>query len=169
MNMENVNSRCVRFPPLLSSSALEAQLKNNIKSAMSFASRPNEILLQIASSVESETDLASFVQVNRHLYCTLISYLYRQNAKYSSGSALLHASSAGHFSASEKALQAWIDEKDSTELPTSPDHGYTPLFLAAADNHLPIVQMFLAHGVDPNVMDRGGGARLFTWPVYAAM
>lgn len=47
---------------------------------MSFTQLPPEILIEIASAIDSEPDLASFVQVNCGVYQALISQLYVRNA-----------------------------------------------------------------------------------------
>ncbi|KAJ5884688.1 ankyrin [Penicillium taxi] len=84
---------------------------------MSFVQLPPELLLQIESCMDCESDLASLVQVNRHLYQTLISQLYRRNIE-SGGSAIILAAQSGNCSTLKKALQAWSDFKSPAELPT---------------------------------------------------
>ncbi|KAJ5638233.1 ankyrin [Penicillium lividum] len=122
---------------------------------MLFTQLPPEILLQIASTIESESDLASFVQVNRGAYQTLISQLYLRNAEDSGGSAILLAAKSGNCSTLGRALQAWRYAKSPAELPTTSDREkYTPLFLAAIRGNLAAVKMLLDYGVDPNVRDR---------------
>jgi hypothetical protein len=48
---------------------------------MPFTQLTPEMLLQIASWNDSESDLASLAQVNRDVYNTLITELYLRNAK----------------------------------------------------------------------------------------
>lgn len=128
---------------------------------MSLERLPNEILLLVASSTESEADFVSLAQVNGHLYETLIPHLYRRNARYSNGSALLLAVTKGNLPAFKKALQAWTQMKNSAELPTHGHGKYTPLFLAAHRGHLAIVKQLLAHRVDPNTRDRWNRTPLY--------
>lgn len=99
---------------------------------MSFTQLPPEILLQIASTINSESDLASFVQVNRGGYQTLISQLYLCNAKESGGTAILHAARSGNCFTLEKALQAWTDVNSPAKLPVKSDYyQWSPLLIAA--------------------------------------
>ncbi|KAJ5556796.1 hypothetical protein N7494_000711 [Penicillium frequentans] len=109
---------------------------------------PPEILLQIAYMIDKESDLASFVQVNRGLYQTLISQLYLRNAKDSGGTAILHAARSGNCSTLQKALQAWTDATSPAGLPVKPDQ---PLLLAAKNGNLPAVKMLIEYGADPNI------------------
>lgn len=67
---------------------------------------PPEILLQIASWIDSESDLASFAQVNRDVYQTLITELYLHNAKNPGRSAIILAAKSENGSTLKKALQA---------------------------------------------------------------
>jgi len=122
---------------------------------MSLTQLPPELLLQIASTIDSESDLASFVQVNRGVYQTLISQLYLRNAKDSGGTAILHAARSGNCSTLKKALQAWTDAKSPAELPVKSDYNkWSPLLIAAENGHLATVEMLIDYGVDPNVRDR---------------
>lgn len=121
---------------------------------MSFKQLPPEMLLQIASVIDSESDLASLVQVNRAVYQTLISRLYLRNATNSGGSAILRAAESGNCLALEKALQAWTDAKSPAKLPAIFGRdNYTPLFLAAKGGNLAAAKMLLDYGADPNVTD----------------
>lgn len=99
---------------------------------MPCAQLPPEILLQIASWIDSESDLASLVQVNRDVYNTLIAELYLRNAKNPEKSAIVIAAQSGNCSALKKALQAWTVVRGPSELGTSGGSSkYTPLFSAA--------------------------------------
>ncbi|KAJ6190734.1 hypothetical protein N7519_000755 [Penicillium mononematosum] len=119
---------------------------------MSFTQLPPEILIQIASAIDNESDLASFVQVNRGIYQTLISQLYVRNAKDSGGSAIHRAVHSGNCFTLKRALQAWTDTKSPAELPSKSGR-YSPLLIAAIKGNLAIVKILLDYGVDPNVRD----------------
>ncbi|CAI7631303.1 unnamed protein product [Penicillium pancosmium] len=123
-----------------------------------------EILLEITFSIGSEKDLASFVQVNRAVYQTLISQLYRRNAKDSNGSAIRHAAESDNCSTLKRALQSWTDINGSAELPKSPNiTKSTPLFDAAYRGNLAAVKILLDYGVNPNGRDKTKRT-----PLYAA-
>ncbi|KAJ5567851.1 ankyrin [Penicillium hetheringtonii] len=125
---------------------------------------PPELLLEIAFRIDSEKDLSSFVQVNRALYQTLVSELYRRNAKDSNGSAIRHGAESNNCSTLRKALQSWTDINGSAELPRSPDiTKSTPLFAAAYRGNLATVKMLLEYGLDPNGRDKSNRT-----PLYAA-
>ncbi|CAI7632904.1 unnamed protein product [Penicillium pancosmium] len=120
------------------------------------------MLLEIAFSIDSENDLASFVQVNRAMYQTLISQLYRGNAKDSDGSAIRHAAVSDNCSTLRRALQAWKDINGSTNLPKSPDSTKsTPLFAAAYRGNVAAVKMLLNYGVSPNARDKSKRTPLY--------
>ncbi|OOQ88036.1 hypothetical protein PEBR_14689 [Penicillium brasilianum] len=122
---------------------------------MPFTQLPPEILLQIASWIDSESDLASLAQVNRDVYNTLITELYLRNAKNPEKSAIIIAARSGNFSALKRALQAWTVARGPCELPTSGGPSkYTPLFSAAIRGHLEAVKILLEYRVDPNERDR---------------
>lgn len=118
---------------------------------------PPEILLQIASWIESQSDLASLARVNRDFYNTLITELYLRNAKSSEvESAIVIAARSGNSAALKRALQAWKVARGSSELPTSGSipEKYTPLFSASSRGHSEAVKVLLEHGVDPNERDK---------------
>ena len=120
---------------------------------MSLADLPNELLLEIASKFTSDEDFASFVQVNRRFYETLISSLYRRDAKYSNGFAMRRAVETQNLSALEKALKAWRHVNKSAKLPCLGFPNYTLLIQAVEDSNLAEVQLLLAYGADPNDSD----------------
>jgi hypothetical protein len=129
---------------------------------MSITQLPPEILFQIASAIDSERDLASFVQVNRGVYQTLISELYIRNAKDSRGSAIGRSVHSGNCSTLKRALQAWADARSPAEIPCR--SGCYPFLLKAAmKGNSATVKMLLDYGFDPNV--RG---RLLSTPLYQA-
>ncbi|KAJ5403558.1 hypothetical protein N7509_003429 [Penicillium cosmopolitanum] len=120
------------------------------------------MLLEIALSIDSEKDLASFVQVNRAMYQTLISQLYRRNTKDSDGSAIRHAAASDNCSTLRRALQTWKDINGSANLPKSPDSTKsTPLFAVAYRGNLAAVQMLLDYGVSPNGKDKSKRTSLY--------
>ncbi|RJE24241.1 ANK [Aspergillus sclerotialis] len=120
---------------------------------MSLANLPNELLLEIASNISSEQSLASFAQVNRRFYETLISSLYWRDAKYSNGLALFRAIMTENLSTLEKALQAWRHVNKSAELPCIGYRKKTLLRRAVENNNSAQVQLLLAYGADPNARD----------------
>ncbi|KAJ5714705.1 uncharacterized protein N7483_011886 [Penicillium malachiteum] len=105
---------------------------------MSFTKLAPQILLQIASWIDIESDLASLAQVNCDFYNTLIAELYLRNAKNPEKSAILIAAATGNFSTLKKALQAWKVARGPAELLTSE-----------------AVKVLLEYGVDPNERDHG--------------
>lgn len=70
---------------------------------------PTEMLLLIASHLETEIDINSLSQANRRLHNTLDPYIYKQNVKKSNGSALSYAALSGKPSTAHKALNAGAD------------------------------------------------------------
>lgn len=67
---------------------------------------PIEILLAIASSLDSEVDINSFSCINHQLHNLLTPFLYEYNATHSDGSALRWAGEKGQLSKVRRALDA---------------------------------------------------------------
>ncbi|RAH47667.1 uncharacterized protein BO95DRAFT_461740 [Aspergillus brunneoviolaceus CBS 621.78] len=72
---------------------------------MSLNTLPNELLLQVESYIEMQTDLAALIQVSRRVYKLLVPCLYRRDAT----AALLYEVQNDLYSIACKALQAGAD------------------------------------------------------------
>lgn len=73
---------------------------------MSLQELPNEILLAIASSLDSEADINSFSHINNHFHTLLTPFLYEYNVTHSDASALRWAGETGQLSTARRALDA---------------------------------------------------------------
>ncbi|KAJ3115191.1 enhancer of mRNA decapping [Phlyctochytrium bullatum] len=85
-------------------------------------------------------------------HATIVSWLLDQGAKADSGNdhnwyPLSSAANAGHL----EAVKVLV-EKGKADLECRNDDGSTPLFLAAMNNHLPVVQYLLKAGANPKAL-----------------
>ena len=67
----------------------------HISHSMILSELLEELVLDIADFLDTEKNVLVFTQLSRHFHNTLISYIYRRNAKSSGGSALLWAAEHG--------------------------------------------------------------------------
>lgn len=158
----------INLPPKSPASILDAANDSSVKgigihchipSKMLLQDFPNELLLLIASSIDTEADLNALAQVNQHFYNTLIATLYKQDAGNPKGSsALKHAVRYGKLSIVRKALQAGADVNTTTiycdeECPLICD--------AARSGVVEVFELLLDAGADVLVKDEQGRTPLF--------
>ncbi|RAL17140.1 ankyrin repeat domain-containing protein [Aspergillus homomorphus CBS 101889] len=158
---------------------------------MSLDTLPNELLLQLESYIDSQADLAVFLQISSRVYSLLVANLYQRNAS----AALLYGVQKSLYSTALKALQAGADrnvksrDKERPVISLAAENGsleiirlllevsllspspvdlnifdknrYTALFLAATHGHASIVELLLAHGANPNLRESTGRTALF--------
>ena len=137
---------------------------------MSLLDFPTEILEIIGHSLESEADINALLQTNRLFYQILKTYLYKFNASFFTGSALLWAVRHHQPQTAHKALQNGVEElldwdrdplhcavengdRDMVLLLLQYDAGVdcrkldkTPLYVAAAKGHQDVVELLLQNG-----------------------
>ncbi|KAL4877631.1 ankyrin repeat-containing domain protein [Aspergillus karnatakaensis] len=101
-------------------------------------SLPNELLHQIAESVESQKDLNALVRTSRPLHTLLTPILYRLNAEDDDSSALFWAAEHGHKSTAQLCLEHGADTKALNRM------GVPPLFVAAEHKQLAALELLLA-------------------------
>ena len=131
----------------------------HISSRMLLQDLPNEILLLVASSVDTEADLNALTQVNRHFYDVLIATIYKRDAGNPKGSsALKYAVRRGKVSVVQKALQAGADVKTMT---TYCDGEYPLICDAARCGSVEVFELLLNARADVLVTDEQGRTPLF--------
>ncbi|KAF4467239.1 ankyrin repeat-containing [Fusarium albosuccineum] len=115
---------------------------------MRFLSLPNEVILLIGENIASEADLNSLIRVNSRLHNILIGHIYRYNSNVCHSSALLWAAEHGQESTARKSLDA------GSNVETVNEQDQTPLSLAAAQGHVPLVRLLLTYrDIDVNSRD----------------
>ena len=130
---------------------------------------PNELILEIAELLDTQTSLNHLAQVNRYLYNLLNPYLYSENGRAFRSTALLWAAQHGKLRSAQLALEA------GANLSHMDEEGLTPLSLAclydqtdvssAEYRHIEIVKLLLSNdSTDPNSPDVYGRSALW----YAA-
>lgn len=151
------------FSPYLSSPHIHV-------STMSLLDFPTEILEIIGHSLESEADINALLQTNRRFHQILKTYLYKFNASFFTGSALLWAVRHGQPQTAHCALQNGVEELldwDREPLHCAAENGdkdmvllllqygagvdcrkqdKTPLYVAAAKGHQDVVELLLQNG-----------------------
>ena len=141
--------------------------------AASLSDLPNELLLSIASSLESESSLNALARTNRCLYLSLNDYLYKHNAVYGRSSALTWAARHGQqrSTALSIAQGGEVDVRGSedytkarfmsgylrkqTKLFSREDlfdenltAGYTPLYISSMLGHANVANLLIINGAN---------------------
>jgi ankyrin repeat protein len=109
---------------------------------MTFLSLPNEILVMIASYLESDQDLRAFSLASKEFYPSVSPVMYRNNIHNHSSSGLFWAARHGQPTTATRFLKYGADANvgDST--------GVRPLWGAVQGGHVTVAQILLAHGAD---------------------
>ncbi|KAJ4256021.1 hypothetical protein NW762_009095 [Fusarium torreyae] len=147
---------------------------------------PKELVLSIATALESDKDVNALNRVNRQLFEIIDPFLYQRDAKRLRGSALNWAAVNGRRETALKALEAGHDDTSDAFF-LSAKHGHefvvklllnakkpeidtrdhvdrTPLYWAAENGHESVVKLLLDTGsVEIDARDRYG-----TTPLSAA-
>lgn len=152
-----------KSPASILDAANDSTVKGNchihISSRMLLKNLPNELLLLIASSVDTEADLNALTQLNHHFYNTLILSLYKRDARNPKGSsALKHAVRHGKVSIVQKALQAGADVNTTT---TYCDEECPLIGDAARSGVVEVFELLLDAKADVLVKDEQGRSPLF--------
>lgn len=130
-----------------------------ISSRMLLKDLPNELLLLIASGVDTEADFNALTQVNHHFYNMLILPLYKRDAGNLNGSsALKHAVGHRKVAVARKALQAGADVNTTT---THCDEEYPLICDAARVGSVEVFELLLDAKADVLVKDEQGRSSLF--------
>ncbi|KAH7147029.1 ankyrin repeat-containing domain protein [Dactylonectria estremocensis] len=104
--------------------------------------RPNDLLLLIATYIESERDINMLARTNRRLFSYLDPFLYRHNVNYSHSSAFRWAATCGQERTARRAIDAGSKESDEA------------LRLSAAHEHEEVTRILLAvEGINKNPRD----------------
>ncbi|KAJ5748528.1 uncharacterized protein N7511_010224 [Penicillium nucicola] len=108
---------------------------------------PNELLLAIASFLDSERDINALVRTNRHLHSLFKSYLYIHNVKHHEGSALRWSAVHGVLPSVRESIRhgAKFQGLVSSQ----------PLLDAAHYGHVDIVSYLLSLGANPYSEEKG--------------
>ncbi|KAL3459577.1 ankyrin repeat-containing domain protein [Aspergillus heterothallicus] len=121
---------------------------------------PPELLLHIASFLNTDQDIYALTQANHFLYSLLNPHLYTRNARMNNSTALLWAATTNNPTTASLSLQHGADpnalESDDTR---------TPLWIAARHGHTEIARLLLAHKdieIEPHTT---GFATPFAWAV----
>ncbi|KAJ5595162.1 ankyrin [Penicillium hispanicum] len=149
---------------------------------MSILQLPNELLLQIASTME-ESHIFALLRVNRRLSNLLLPCLYSYNIQYNRGSALPQCAENGleeqvRYMLALNADVNSVDDEDRSALSQAAGHGHlaltqlmldlkadpdqlsidqrSPLSYAAEHGHLQLVQLLIDHGTNVDQMDMDG-------------
>lgn len=113
--------------------------------AMSLLALPNELLLAIASDLESQRDVNALTQVSHRSYYVVSSHLYSRNISQSHSTGLIWASKRGEL----RTVQRFLDEGAdflTTGWPTDPRHiMMPPLQIAAREENGKLAQLLLRH------------------------
>lgn len=116
---------------------------------MPLLSLPSEIILLIASQVDSNSDFLRLLLVNHFLHNLLIDRLYARHVSQTGGFALLFYSNWGYESSVRHMLAAGAQADIRGPLCGT----RSPLLLAISRHHTTVVKILLNHGADPNFMD----------------
>jgi ankyrin repeat protein len=100
---------------------------------------PSELLLQLATSLETERDINSLSQTNRRLHALLNPYLYRLNSR-GSNHALLWAAQHDNVATARLCVQ------EGANVRVTDSKGRTPLSWAAQHRHEAMVKLLLGTG-----------------------
>ncbi|EKV07769.1 Ankyrin 2,3/unc44, putative [Penicillium digitatum PHI26] len=110
---------------------------------------PNELLLAIAETQNSQKDINAFARTSRRCYILLNPFLYAYNVQQHQGSALHWAAIQGQLRTAKESLRQGA-EIESRHRKTRK----TPLIHSAQCGHADVVALLLAHGANPHA--KGG-------------
>ncbi|KAL2866240.1 ankyrin repeat domain-containing protein [Aspergillus lucknowensis] len=125
---------------------------------MSFAALPSEIILLIAESLETQSDLSALTRSSWRLHNLLSDLLAVQNIRHSNSSALVWASEQGNLELASRMVKLGANLETIRKGDTA-----TPLFIAAANGHTSILNLLLESRANPNATDNESRT-----PLYAA-
>jgi ankyrin repeat protein len=113
---------------------------------MPLLSLPNELLENIAESLQFECDINALAKTNRLLYDLLNPYLYRFNVQQKGSSAVPWAAERGRPETLRKLIEAGANLNIRVD-----DHALAqPLLTAAMEGHIGVVEVLLDHGILPD-------------------
>ncbi|KAJ5185056.1 ATPase inhibitor IATP mitochondria [Penicillium cf. griseofulvum] len=109
---------------------------------------PNELLLVIAETQDSQNDINAFARTSHRCYILLNSFLYAYNVRKHQGSALHWAATKGQLRTAQESL------RQGAEIESNSQTGKSPLIQSTRCGHADIVALLLAHGANPHA--KGG-------------
>ncbi|KGO40297.1 hypothetical protein PEX1_034400 [Penicillium expansum] len=112
---------------------------------------PNELLLAIAETQDSQKDINAFARTSRRCYFLLNPFLYAYNVRQHQGSALHWAAIQGELRTAKESLRQGADI-ESRHRKTK----RTPLIHSAQCGHADMVALLLAHGANPHAKGGSG-------------
>ncbi|KGO71921.1 hypothetical protein PITC_026410 [Penicillium italicum] len=112
---------------------------------------PNELLLAIAETQDSQKDINALARTSRRCYILLNPFLYAYNVRQHQGSALHWAAIQGQLRTAEESLRQGA-EIELRHRKT----GKTPLICSAQCGHADMVVLLLAHGANPHTKGGSG-------------
>ncbi|KAL2406347.1 Glycerophosphocholine phosphodiesterase GDE1 [Exophiala dermatitidis] len=127
-----------------------------LKAEHNAAVHPSESTIRRSSSKSSAVlalaTKANFVEIVRLLVKANVDINYQDEQ----GDTALHvAARFGHVECARILLEGSDFQKANTEL-CEKTYGWTPLFIASVDGHLPIVELLIEHGADLERVDTSG-------------
>lgn len=112
-----------------------------------YSSLPGDILLLIASQIESSKDLLSYLRTNSLHYSLLVRTLYQKNVKSDGGSALIWFARRG----SELGVRNMLAAGANVNIQGSARSRPTALGEAILHKHTHMVRMLLQNGANPDM------------------
>ncbi|KAJ5988029.1 hypothetical protein N7481_003239 [Penicillium waksmanii] len=114
-------------------------------------SLPGEILLAIATNLDSSRDINALAQANRRFFNTLNNHLYRQDALFDEMEALSWAARSGVVATAQISINASRAIDDDCERLFNINHA---LYDAVAYRHIDVISCILTvEGADPNIQN----------------
>ncbi|KAJ5338084.1 ATPase inhibitor IATP mitochondria [Penicillium brevicompactum] len=119
---------------------------------MTLHALPNELLLNIAEFLDSQSSINAFARINHRCNNLLNSFLYNYNVQHHYGDALHWAAARGQLETARESLRqgANIEAIDPTT-------DRRPLFEASYQGHANIVALLVANGANVNATNGRGG------------
>jgi ankyrin repeat protein len=115
----------------------------HVNPAMTLLILPNELLLSIAETLESQPNINALAKTNRRCYNLLNSFLYAYNARHYNSSALHWAATHGQPATAQESLRQGADVESKDQATDS-----RPLIQASRSGHADIVSLLVAHGAN---------------------
>ncbi|KIW34001.1 uncharacterized protein PV07_00804 [Cladophialophora immunda] len=129
--------------PLTTKALLDAE--KSMSSSIKRRSAKSSIVLALATK-------ANFIEIVRLLIQAGVDINHQDEL----GDTALHvAARFGHVECARLLLEGTGEQKANIELPEK-TYGWTPMFIACVDGHLPVVELLIEHGADLERLDSSG-------------